>query len=213
MDKNEKFILGLDVSTTTIGIALFSEKNGVLDLKLLTHVSPKVKVKNISKDKERYLKIDIFIEEFLSKYKDLGISEVIIEEPLLQSNNIHTVGTLLKFNGILSYHVDKMLGVTPNFISSYDSRKYAFPELMAVRTMNRKGENLTEKQIAKNKPVLFGAYDFDVDKKAIIWDKVAELYPKIDWLYDKRGFLKKECYDMTDAVACVLGYKNMQKNG
>jgi hypothetical protein len=50
---------------------------------------------------------------------------VVIEEPLLQSNNVNTVATLLRFNGMISKSVFDTLGV-PDFISSYDARKYSF---------------------------------------------------------------------------------------
>jgi hypothetical protein len=47
---------------------------------------------------------------------------VVIEEPLLQSNNVNTVATLLRFNGMISKSVFDTLGVVPDFISSYDAR-------------------------------------------------------------------------------------------
>ena len=61
------------------------------------------------------------------------------------------------------------------------------------------------------KPVLFGAYPWDIDKKQIIWDKVADREPHIVWEYDKNMKLKKENFDMTDAYTCVLGH--MHKKG
>jgi hypothetical protein len=98
------------------------------------------------------------------------------------------------------------LGIVPEFISSYDARKYAFPELMAIRKFDKKGNPYSEKDIAKKEPVLFGAYDWDIDKKTVIWDKVAEMFPTIQWIYDKKHKLKKENYDTSDAVACLLGH-------
>jgi hypothetical protein len=62
---------------------------------------------------------------------------VVIEEPLLQSNNVNTVATLLRFNGMISKSVFDTLGVVPDFISSYDARKYSFPELMSVRKFKK----------------------------------------------------------------------------
>jgi hypothetical protein len=196
-------ILGLDVSTKTIGIALFEDVGGKPKLKLLHHVSPKVKPKPTDKLQELCEKARIFEEEFLNKYADVGIKRVVIEEPLLRSNNVHTVATLLRFNGMVSRSVYDTLGVIPEFISSYDSRKYAFPELMEVRKFNKKGEPYTEKEIAKKKPVLFGGYDWDIDKKIVVWEKVADLEPQITWLYTRTKTLKKENYDMTDAYCCV----------
>jgi hypothetical protein len=109
---------------------------------------------------------------------------------------------------MISKSVYDTLGVVPTFISSYDARKYAFPELMAVRTTKKDGTPLDAKTIAKNTPVLFGGYPFDVDKKHVLWEKVAELEPKITWFFDKKNKLKKENFDMSDGYVCGLAFFN-----
>jgi len=211
MGKEPEFILALDVSTSTIGIALFEDLGDKGKLKLLHHVSPKVKPQPENKMEELFKKVEIFQTEFLNKYADFGITRVIIEEPLLQSNNVYTIATLLRFNGMISKSVFDTIGVVPEFISSYDARKFAFPELMAVRRFKKDGTPLADKQIAKNQPVLFGAYDFDVDKKYVLWEKVAELEPQVTWFYDKKNKLKKETFDTSDAYVAARGY--MMKTG
>jgi Holliday junction resolvasome RuvABC endonuclease subunit len=205
------FCLGLDVSTKTIGIALFENEGKSGKLKLLHHVTPKIKPQPKHKMQELFEKVKIFEDEFLNKYSDIGITKVIIEEPLLRSNNVNTIATLLRFNGMISRSVYDTLGVVPEYISSYDARKYAFPELLAIRTHDKKGEPYTEKQIAKNKPVLFGAYPWDIDKKEVIWNLVSDSEPQINWLYCKNKTLKKENYDMSDALVCVIGKQRMDK--
>jgi hypothetical protein len=214
--KKPEFLLSLDVSTSTIGIALFEDLGDKGELRLLSHVSPKVKPQPESKMEELFRKVEIFENEFLLptnellgiKLKDLGITRVVIEEPLLQSNNVYTIATLLRFNGMISRSVYDTLGIVPDFISSYDARKYSFPELMAVRRFKKDGTPLAEKVIAKNQPVLFGAYEFDVDKKYVLWEKVAELEPQITWFFDKKNKLKKETFDMSDAYVAGIGYMN-----
>lgn len=201
-----EFLLALDVSTTTIGIALFENDK----LKLLTQVTPKVKSK--TKNEELFLKVDIFEKEFLFNHKNTNITKVIIEEPLLQSNNVNTIATLLKFNGMISKSVYDHLHVLPEYISSYDARKYAFPELMSVRKSKRDGTPLTEKAISKKQPVLFGAYPTDANKKQILWELVAKHEPQIIWEY-KKDKLKQENYDMSDAYVVAKGYMHkMAKN-
>ena len=123
MDKNNnKIYLGLDISTACIGISILiddgSEYGKIVEL---THINPKVspKIKGIE---QLFLKKKIF-EEFLVKYKDFGIDEVIIEEPLLTSNNVNTVSTLLRFNGMVSDCVYNILCIVPKYISSYDARE------------------------------------------------------------------------------------------
>lgn len=206
MKENVNYILSLDVSTSTIGIALFEDMGDKGELKLLHHVSPKVKPKPENKMEELFKKVEIFQTEFLNKYADFGITRVVIEEPLLQSNNVYTIATLLRFNGMISKSVFDTIGIVPDFISSYDARKYAFPELMAVRKFKKDGTPLSEKQISKNEPVLFGGYDFDVDKKMVIFEKVCDLEPKIKWILDKNNKLKKENFDMSDAYTCGIAY-------
>ena len=210
MQKEPEFILALDVSTSTIGIALFEDLGTKGKVKLLHHVSPKVKPKPENKMEELFKKVEIFEREFLSNYADFGITRVVIEEPLLQSNNVYTIATLLRFNGMISKSVFDTIGVVPEFISSYDARKYAFPELMAIRTHKKDGTPLPEKQMAKANPVLFGAYSHDVDKKYVLWEKVAELEPQVTWFYDKNNKLKKETFDTSDAYVAGIGF--MYKN-
>jgi len=201
-NKNE-LILGLDISTKTIGIALFEDVDGKGKLKLLHHVTPNVKPKPETKMQELFEKANIFENEFLNKYVDVGITRVIIEEPLLRSNNVNTVATLLRFNGMVSRSVYTVLGVIPEYILSYDSRAFAYPELMQIRTKNKKGEPYNEREMKGKKPVLFGGYDWEVDKKMVAWEKVADLEPQIKWLYTTKGTLKKENFDMTDSYTCV----------
>lgn len=211
IEHTNNFVLGLDVSTKTIGIALFEDFGNYGALRLLHHVTPIVKPKPENKMQELFEKAIIFEDEFLKKYKDIGITKVVIEEPLLRSNNVNTVATLLRFNGIISRAVYDILGIIPEYISSYDSRAHAYPELMQIRKVNKKGEAYSEKDLTKAKPVLFGDYDYEIDKKMVIWEKVSELEPQIVWLVDKKQKLKKENFDMSDSYSAVLGY--MHKEG
>lgn len=204
-------ILGLDVSTKTIGISLFEDIGENGKLQMLTHITPIIKPKPTDNIELLIKKAQVFQFEFLEKYSDIDITRVIIEEPLLQSNNVNTVSTLLRFNGMICKSVYEVLNIIPEFISSYDARKYAFPDLMQIRTHNKKGEPYTDKEIDKKQPVLFGSYSWDTDKKVVIWGRVNEREPQIVWMYDKHQKLVKENYDMTDAYACVLG--QMRKEG
>jgi RNase H-fold protein (predicted Holliday junction resolvase) len=191
--KERPKILGLDVSTRTIGWALFDIQSR--DLLELTHISPVPKPKPEDKIKELLLKSDIFKSK-LVEYKNLGITKVIIEEPLLNSNNLYTIQTLLRFNTLITKEIYDVLGVVPVFISTYNSRKFAYPELV--------------KENVKGKFVLFGGLPKDIDKKQIIWELVAKKEPQIIWQYTKNNTLKKENFDQTDAYTCVLGHMKME---
>ena len=186
--ENRPKVLGLDVSTKTIGWALFDMQTK--ELLELTHVSPVPKPKKENKIEELIEKALIFRAK-LKRYKDLGITKVVIEEPLLNSNNINTVGTLMRYNTLITKEIYDCFGIIPDFISTYNSRKYAFPELV--------------KPNDKGKHVLFGGYPKDCDKKEIIWRLVAKKEPQINWQYTRNNTLKKENFDQTDAYTCVLG--------
>jgi hypothetical protein len=198
-------ILGLDVSTKTIGIALFEDQGDKGKLQLLTHITPKVKPKPKNNIELLIKKVQAFEAEFVEKYSDIDVQKVFIEEPLLRSNNVNTVAVLLRFNGMICKSVYEVLNIIPEFISSYDARKYAFPDLMQLRLNKKNGEKYTDKELEKKNPVLFGGHPYDVDKKMIIFDKVSELEPQIVWIYNKHQQLAKENFDMTDAYSCVLG--------
>jgi hypothetical protein len=189
--KNSPKILGLDVSTKTIGWALFDIKTK--ELLELTHVSPRPKNKDTEENKmlELILKSEVFKTK-LEDYKKLVIVSVIIEEPLLNSNNVYTIQTLLRFNTLICKTIYDILGIVPEFISTYNSRKFAFPELVQEND--------------KKKHVLFGGLPKDIDKKMIIWELVAKKEPQIQWQYTRNNTLKKENFDQTDAYTCVLGY-------
>ncbi len=192
--KESPKVLGLDVSTKTIGWALFDIQSQ--QLLELTHISPIPKPKEENKIKELLLKGQIFRTKLL-EYKDMGITKVIIEEPLLNSNNIYTVQTLLRFNTLVTKEIYDVLGVVPDFISTYNSRKFAFPELIQLND--------------KGKYVLFGGLPKDIDKKMIIWDLIAKKEPQITWLYTRNNTLKKENFDQTDAYCCVIGHMKQEK--
>ena len=191
--KESPKVLGLDVSTRTIGVALFDIQSR--ELLELTHVSPTPKPKEENKIKELLLKGEIFRTKLL-EYKNIGITKVIIEEPLLNSNNVYTVQTLLRFNTLVTKEIYDVLGIVPDFISTYNSRKFAFPELV--------------KENDKGKFVLFGGLPKDIDKKHIIWDLIAKKEPQIQWQYTRNNTLKKENFDQTDAYCCVLGHMKQE---
>jgi len=192
--KNSPKVLGLDISTKTIGWSLFDIQSK--ELLELTHFSPIIKPKTVDKIQELLLKVVSF-EEKLQNYRNLGITKVVIEEPLLNSNNIWTVGTLLRYNSMITKSIYDVLGIVPNYISTYNSRKYAWPDLIQKND--------------KDKFVLFGGLPKDVDKKEIIWKKVSDKEPQIIWQLTRNNTLKKECYDMADSYTCVLGYMKQEK--
>lgn len=215
-----RFILGLDVSTACIGVSIVKDNgNDDVEILYLSHKTPTIprRIKGIE---TLFLKKQIFEDEFIKDIMDTyPITDVVIEEPLPSSNNINTVTTLLRYNGMIAESIYRIMGIVPNFISSYDARMYSFPELVALRKYNKKGDEYDIKHIKnalkKGNIVLFGAYPFDVDKKSVMMNMVNETYNDcgIEWLYNNKGVFQKENYDACDSLICVLAYVNINHHG
>ena len=224
-----KLILGLDISTACIGIAIiYDDGESLPQIELISHVSPKIS-KDIKGIEALILRKEIFEENFLKKMDEVlsgiecplkKITDVVIESPMVYASggsNAETVAQLLQFNGILSDAVYRVLHIVPSYISSYDARMHSFPSLLSIRKYNKKGVvyplSHIKKDIRDNHLILFGSYPFDCDKKLIMMNCVSELYPDIPWIYNKKGELKKENYDSCDALVCALAFSNNQRYG
>lgn len=221
----QRIVLGLDISTSCTGVSIaYCDDTVGINPAIVTHLRSKVpgKIKGIE---ALFLKCDMFmdrLDEILTGQGLLkrengrttcAVTDVVIEEPLLSSNNQNTVATLLRYNGIVAYRVFKLTGVMPSFISSYDARKYGAPELMAVRKFKKDGgtydRNKVLSAIKKNELSLFGAYKMDCAKKYILWNIVSDRFPNITWIYDKKGELAAENFDASDSLICIMGYIGM----
>lgn len=219
-NKYPSTILGLDISTSCIGVSIILDKeNEDPEIIKITHIVPKIpsRIKGIE---ALILRKDIFEKEFLTTIKDSGITECIIESPITHttaSSNAQTIAQLLQFNGLLSESVYRVLGIVPHYVTSYDARQMSFPELISIRKFNKRGEVYPIAHILKalkdNHPVAFGAYPFDCDKKSIMMNLVCEKYPGINWVYDAKGNIKKENYDACDSLVCALAYVNQKRYG
>ena len=232
MENEKKYpslILGLDISTACIGISvIYDDGVNLPNIEIISHVTPKID-KNIKGIEALCLRCQIFEENFLNRMDEVlagikcplkKITECVIEAPMVYAtggSNAATVATLLEFNGMLSHSVYKTLGIVPIHISSYDARMRSFPELLAVRKFNKRGEiyplKHIENAIKEQNLILFGSYPFDCDKKCVMMNIVSEKYPGIPWIYNKKGELKKENYDSCDSLVCALAYSNEKRYG
>ena len=213
-------VLGLDISSSCIGISLVYDdgvnKPVVTDI---THIVPKISSKKKGIE-ALILRKEIFESVFLTKIKDRGVTECVIESPLVSAtgnSNAQTVSQLLQFNGLLSEAVYRVLGIIPHYVSSYVARMQSFPQLLSIRKFNKKGIVYPLKHIEKalkdNHLILFGSYPFDCDKKSIMMDMVNEEYPDIEWVIDAKGNIRKENYDACDSLVCALAYINTKRYG
>ena len=135
----DRIILGLDVSTSCIGICVFhddgTENGNILRMSQVVYKDKDFKEATTDFGK-LYLKKQKFMQD-LQNYVNYGITDIVIEEPLLSSNNEYTVATLLRFNGMIAEGCIDLFHIDPIFISSYDARKYAFPSFRSLKAEER----------------------------------------------------------------------------
>lgn len=199
----EEYIWSLDISTTNIGMALWSNKGKLIELK---HLALKTD-KNTPIENRDIYKAEIF-KKYVLEYKDHILNDlngkiinIIVEEPLGGSNNANTVSLLFGFNGICRYMLYSIFETYPKKISVYDSRKLFCDEL--VRITYVKGEK---------KETLSFPVEYRKEKKLYIWEKVCKLEPQIEWFYKKDSKEPKDmCFDMADSY-CV-GHAGLKQLG
>jgi hypothetical protein len=123
-------ILGLDVSTSNVGIAVLDLNKDVDNVShthivSLSHVEFKGKRGLTMWSKADWLREQL-TERFLTlEFKD--VTHVYIEAALKRfmpgMSSMTTIGSLLKFNGIASYLVHDIFKVDPEYISASEARK------------------------------------------------------------------------------------------
>lgn len=211
-----KIILGLDISTTCTGVSLvkYDEEKDIKEIMYIGSVKFKTP-KDLTTESALFVKSKQFTDDFINKYKNVGITDIVIESPLPNSNNIMTVHTLARFNGMLSQSIYDATGIAPHYISSFDARKYAFPELSTIRRYDKKDNpypiEKIRKALKKSELTPFGCYTYSTDKKFVLWELVNSNYEGISWQYNKKGDLKKENFDASDSLVAVLGWINYLK--
>jgi hypothetical protein len=199
----EKYIWSLDISTTNIGMALWSNKGKLIELK---HLELKTDKNTPTEDRDIH-KAEIF-RKYVLDFKERVLNElngeiihIIVEEPLGGSNNSNTVSLLYGFNGICRYILYTIFEIYPKKISVYDSRKLFCDELVQVSFV--KGER---------KETLSFPPEYRNEKKLYIWKKVCKLEPQIEWFYKKDSDEPKDmCFDMSDSYA--VGYAGLKQLG
>lgn len=216
MANPKRIILGLDISTHCTGVAKMSYDEATDSFELMDSVKLKFKVPNKLKGdpKAFYIKVLQF-KQFVDTWNLSDVTDIVIEQALPNANNLYTVNELLEFNGILSWMLYERTSIIPMKISSYDARRFAFPDLCSVRRLNKKGEaygvSAIRSALKHNEAPLFGDFTWDCEKKIILWNKINELFPDIEWEYNDKGELRKENFDLSDAMVCALGLINYEK--
>ena len=137
----------------------------------------------LTKEKDLFVKADI-VKDVLLEYEGL-ITDVAIEEPLVMFkegfSRAQILSKLSTFNGMISIMSKFIYNTTPVHYNVNTARKLSFPMVKFPVGSNR---------------------------KEIIRQAVAEMYPDIDWPLMAKGknigSPRKECYDMSDSATVAL---------
>ena len=191
----KKYSWSIDVSTTNLGSALWDKNGNLVEVRHLILKTDKdipEEVRYLDKAKTFKTYVINFKKEIEEQYGCV-IENIFVEQPLQNTPvNIETTAKLLGFNAIVCYILDEVFGKAPYLISIYMSRKLFFPE--HIKRTKSKGEWKETLSLPK-----------DIDKKHYIWEKVARLYPQIQWHYKKDGVsIKETSYDISDSIVVGL---------
>lgn len=191
--KDKKYILSLDVSTSSIGISLFEDLGEEGKLILLTHFEPKTKVDTqLERLKD---KADLCVDKIKEDFKDYNIVKVVVEKPLLNSKNQKTAQVLAMFNEYLTNQIGKTLGLEIDFISVHQARVNALPELLGS---NGKYMSDFPKEISGFKKSKWS--------KFLIMYLISQRFPKITWLLNRNLMVNKKNFDRADSIVAGLGF-------
>ena len=156
------YILGLDVSTSTVGAAITDPTND--EIKSLFYVS-------LKKEKGLLNKITLLKTE-LEKYKDI-VEVVAIEEPLVMFkegfSRAQVLSMLSQFNGMAQLLTLLLYKSDPIMYNVAHARKLAFPDLKFPRGSKRK--ELVQQAVAEAYPEI----DFPLKRTGRLKDEVFDM--------------------------------------
>ena len=137
-----EIILGLDVSTSTIGMCGMNMEKELVFLSYVT----------LKKQKDLFEKADAFKEELI-KHEGL-ISHVAIEEPLVMYkegfSRAQILSKLSMFNGMCGLLTKTLYNTTPTLYNVSSARKLAFGDMKFPKGSNRK--EIVQSRVAQEYP-------------------------------------------------------------
>jgi hypothetical protein len=175
-------ILGLDVSTSIVGICVLNEDKCVDD----TDYIAKFDSVNFKKCKTLWEKADLMSAYFATLQSEFNnIKSIVVEEPLMGfragMSSAQTIAMLMRFNGIVSYMSRCLFNVDPVYINSAHARKKCGIKMQKTKIAGPQKEQVF-KHMSEN------------DLKLIVWDK------------KKNGDIVDESRDMCDAYVVARSF-------
>ena len=176
----QTYELGLDISTSIIGIAIFKNKK----MESMFHI-------NLSKTKCLFDKASMYRNFLKEKLETINLSNIYIEDTLQSFSrglsSAKTLMTLAKFNGIISNITFELTEIKPEFINVNVARK-----TLGIK-IDKSIEKDKKEQVMEWVGLDLGGYNWPT---------------KIISRGKNKGLVKYEkfCYDIADAyVICKAG--------
>jgi len=190
-------ILGLDISTSCIGYSLFDENGKLIELNCV-----KFRDKLTTFEKlEEFKKATAYLKKF-------PITFIAIEEPLKKFmgkfSSATTIALLNFFNGMISAYLYLEFGIEPMYFNVNTARKLVFPTPVKSKTITTENKDL-DSSISSEETEEIEDKDEKKSIKHVIWNKVMQLEPQINWRYGpKSRKLLDENFDMADSYVIGL---------
>lgn len=193
--ENKNYILGLDVSTSTVGICLFEDLGNEGKLVLLTHFEPILSPEPQTQLEKLKNKADLCVDTIIKDFGNYNITRIIVEQPLFNSINQKIAKTLELFNEYLTHKLATHFKLKVDFISVHEARKNGLPEMVG-KTGTLMGD--FPSKVAGLKSNEWG--------KFLIMYLVSQRYPNIKWLLNSKLKINKKNFDRADSIVVVLGF-------
>ena len=173
-------ILGLDISTSITGYTILNDKGVVVEMGSWDTRNKKQYLDWIDKVKKIQYELAVLNQRY-------SVSEVFIEPALsmfmMGKSSAHTISTLIKFNGIVSWLVYEIFEIDPEFIPAVSARKKC-------------GLTIRRGTKAKEQVIKF----------------LLDTEPAFSVEYTKNGNLKPHCYDEADSlIIAKAGYECLKE--
>lgn len=143
-------ILGLDISTSCIGYALFSNDGKLMKI---GHVK--------MNSKQSLFQRLLLFEEHMKEISTLKVEHISIEEPLKKFtgkfSSAQTIAVLNQFNGMVSAICHKIWKIEPAYYNVSTARKTAFPNVKFGRKSSESKVQVWE-EVSKLEPQLNWKY-------------------------------------------------------
>ena len=158
-------ILGLDISSSKIGIAIVDDDKSIIHLNLIKYKKAPLEDKAV-----------MFSDELSVLKREYNIEHIFIEEPVsiyaVGKTTAHVIATLQRFNGMCSLACRNVFGQNAELIGSRQARKLA-DIAVPGRTKSKEVKKIIIKEMSKRYQEMFpleytrhGNYKPGTDDKA-----------------------------------------------